>query len=170
MSLEAARELSIPDLLRVLNENFPHQNASPVFETEVDGVLAVGELVADGVRDRWSRWILMTSLGWNGSRHIGQTRLVKDLVLEVEVRTRPHPTNECGANRTLTGNFQIESPETGGKDIPRLRDRLWFHQRDCFLTHVSRQCRESIISVPNNWALIPNERSVPRNSAEPGTC
>jgi len=50
-----------------------------VFETEGDGLLAVGELVADGVRDRWSRWILMTSLGWNGSRHIGQTRLVKDL-------------------------------------------------------------------------------------------
>ena len=50
-----------------------------MFETEGDGLLTVGELAADGVRDRWSRWILVTSLGWNGFRHIGQTRRVKDL-------------------------------------------------------------------------------------------
>ena len=50
-----------------------------MFETEGDGLLTVGELVADGVRDRWSRWILVTSLGENGFRHIGQTRRVNDL-------------------------------------------------------------------------------------------
>ena len=50
-----------------------------MLETEGDGLLTVGELVADGVRDRRSRWILVTSLGWNGFRHIGQTRRAKDL-------------------------------------------------------------------------------------------
>ena len=50
-----------------------------MLESEGDGLLTVGELVMDGVRDRWSRWILVTSLGWNGFRHMGQTRRFKDL-------------------------------------------------------------------------------------------
>lgn len=54
-----------------------------------DGLLIVGELVVDEDRVRWSTWIFVTSAGWNGFRHIGQTLRVKDLRhLEIEVNTR----------------------------------------------------------------------------------
>jgi hypothetical protein len=57
--------------------------------SEGDGLLIVGELVADEDRDRWSTWIFVTSAGWNGFRHIGQTLRVKDLRhLEIEVNAR----------------------------------------------------------------------------------
>ena len=42
-------------------------------------VLIVGEFVVGEDRARWSRWILVTSPGWNGFRHIGQTLRANDL-------------------------------------------------------------------------------------------
>ena len=53
--------------------------ASLVLESDGDGPLSVGELVADEDRARWSRWIFVTSLGWKGFRHIGQTLRASDL-------------------------------------------------------------------------------------------
>jgi len=145
MSLEAARDLSIPELLRVLNEKLGLEHTM--------------------LRKCHPPAVSTTSLE-----------------VEVSAPSSAHPQRTWRRDLATNGTLQIKSLETRAHDVlrlipslqnllrpvNRLPPEILSHITRCLLqknnasntrsviplTHVCRYWRESIISVPANWALI----------------